>query len=198
MSENALTAQQNIPLSPEPKRASHLPQLNIQKNSESQNPLIQSAKNLFQHPLVTEQQKNQPTKRQTLPFKIFRKPKLPPSKLLNPYLINLCKKAVVREKKELPHYKEILQKINHEFGIEENKNEGDLIEELLRNEELNIKTRKRVFGRPSQIGGRNSKGFLNLNTDIFKSENSSRHRRVFSSDTNMTNNKSGISKDSTS
>lgn len=48
--------------------------------------------------------------------------KKPPSELKNPLLINQCKKAIARERKELPNYKEIIEKINTEFGIEDNKN----------------------------------------------------------------------------
>ena len=40
----------------------------------------------------------------------------------DPYLINVCKNAIVNCKDELPNYKEILKKINIEFGIEEGNN----------------------------------------------------------------------------
>ena len=42
--------------------------------------------------------------------------------LYDPYLIRVCKKAIIFEKKELPNYKEIIQKVNTEFGIEDQKN----------------------------------------------------------------------------
>ena len=42
-------------------------------------------------------------------------------KIYNPYLISACKHAIIREKKELPNYKEIIRNINTEFGIEEEK-----------------------------------------------------------------------------
>ncbi len=38
-------------------------------------------------------------------------------KLYDPYLIQTCKNAIIREKKELPNYKEIIQNINTEYGI---------------------------------------------------------------------------------
>ena len=40
-------------------------------------------------------------------------------KIYDPYLISVCKKAIIREKKQLPNYKEIIRNINTEFGIEE-------------------------------------------------------------------------------
>ena len=43
----------------------------------------------------------------------------------DPYLINICKNAIVNIKDELPNYKEIIKKINTEFGIDE---ENNLIE----------------------------------------------------------------------
>jgi hypothetical protein len=47
--------------------------------------------------------------------------------LYDPYLIQACKNAIIREKNELPNYKEIIQKINTEYGIEEQKiNENDI------------------------------------------------------------------------
>ena len=49
-------------------------------------------------------------------------------KIYDPYLINACKHAIIREKRELPNYKEIIQNINTEFGIEESeKNNFDRI-----------------------------------------------------------------------
>ena len=43
----------------------------------------------------------------------------------DPYLINICKNAIIKVKDELPNYKEIIKKINTEFGIEEG---NDLVE----------------------------------------------------------------------
>ena len=40
----------------------------------------------------------------------------------DPYLINVCKNAIINCKDELPNYKEIIKKINTEFGIEEGNN----------------------------------------------------------------------------
>ena len=40
----------------------------------------------------------------------------------DPYLINVCKNAIINCKDELPNYKDILKKINNEFGIEEGNN----------------------------------------------------------------------------
>ena len=37
--------------------------------------------------------------------------------LYDPYLIQVCKSAIFREKKNLPNYKDIIQKINREYGI---------------------------------------------------------------------------------
>ena len=37
----------------------------------------------------------------------------------DPYLINICKNAIINVKDELPNYIEIIKKINTEFGIEE-------------------------------------------------------------------------------
>ena len=47
--------------------------------------------------------------------------------LYDPYLIQVCKNAIIREKRELPNYKEIIQKVNTEYGIEEEKiNDNDI------------------------------------------------------------------------
>lgn len=47
--------------------------------------------------------------------------------LYDPYLLQVCKSAIYREKKELPNYKEIIQRVNTEFGIENEKyNEIDI------------------------------------------------------------------------
>lgn len=40
----------------------------------------------------------------------------------DPYLINVCKNAIVNVKEQLPNYKEVINKINKEFGIEEDIN----------------------------------------------------------------------------
>ena len=40
----------------------------------------------------------------------------------DPYLINICKNAIINVKDELPNYIEIIKKINIEFGIEEGNN----------------------------------------------------------------------------
>lgn len=58
--------------------------------------------------------------------------------LYDPYLIQVCKNAIIREKKELPNYKEIIQKVNTEYGIEEEKiNDKDIfnnnISEIINN-----------------------------------------------------------------
>ena len=37
----------------------------------------------------------------------------------DPYLIKVCKKAIINVKKQLPNYKDVIKKINSEFGIEE-------------------------------------------------------------------------------
>ena len=40
-------------------------------------------------------------------------------KIYDPYLISVCKHAIIKEKRQLPNYREILRNINTEFGIEE-------------------------------------------------------------------------------
>ena len=40
-------------------------------------------------------------------------------KVYDPYLISVCKNAIIRERKNLPNYKEVIRNINTEFGIEE-------------------------------------------------------------------------------
>ena len=37
----------------------------------------------------------------------------------DPYLIKVCKKAIVNSRKQLPNYKDIIRKINTKFGIED-------------------------------------------------------------------------------
>ena len=36
----------------------------------------------------------------------------------DPYLIKVCKKAIINRKDQLPNYKEVIKKINTQFGIE--------------------------------------------------------------------------------
>ena len=36
----------------------------------------------------------------------------------DPYLIKVCKKAIVNSRKQLPNYRDVIRKINNEFGIE--------------------------------------------------------------------------------
>ena len=45
----------------------------------------------------------------------------------DPYLINVCKNAIVNVKEQLPNYKEVINKINKEFGIEEDINSIGII-----------------------------------------------------------------------
>ena len=45
-------------------------------------------------------------------------------KKYNPYLISACKRAIIKEKRQLPNYKEIITSINTEFGIEENEKQN--------------------------------------------------------------------------
>ena len=40
-------------------------------------------------------------------------------KIYDPYLISVCKHAIIRERKNLPDYKQVIRNINTEFGIEE-------------------------------------------------------------------------------
>ena len=49
----------------------------------------------------------------------------------DPYLINICKNAIINVKDELPNYKEIIKKINTEFGIEEGNNLIELNSEYI-------------------------------------------------------------------
>jgi hypothetical protein len=44
--------------------------------------------------------------------------------IYDPYLISVCKHAIIREKKELPNYREVIRNINTEFGIEESEKEN--------------------------------------------------------------------------
>ena len=41
--------------------------------------------------------------------------------LYDPYLIKVCKNALIREKNELPNFKDIIHQVNTEFGIEDEK-----------------------------------------------------------------------------
>ena len=40
----------------------------------------------------------------------------------DPYLIKVCKNAIVNSRKQLPNYKDVIRKINAEFGIENDHN----------------------------------------------------------------------------
>ena len=77
--------------------------------------------------------------------------------LYDPYLIQVCKSAIYREKKELPNYKDIIKRVNTEFGIEnENYNDIDLyykklIEQKNKNLENYIKSIKPVKRVPRKF-----------------------------------------------
>ena len=45
-------------------------------------------------------------------------------KLYDPYLISVCKHAIIKEKRQLPNYREIIRNINTEFGIEESEKDN--------------------------------------------------------------------------
>ena len=49
----------------------------------------------------------------------------------DPYLINICKNAIINTKDELPNDKEIIKKINTEFGIEEGNNIIELSTDII-------------------------------------------------------------------
>lgn len=66
----------------------------------------------------------------------------------DPYLIDVCKKAIINVKDELPNYQEIISKINQEFGIEEEKEEKM---ELLITEPVPKYNRKNGFNDTNKI-----------------------------------------------
>ena len=77
--------------------------------------------------------------------------------LYDPYLIQVCKSAIYREKNNLPNYKDIIQRVNTEFGIENEKyNEIDLyynklIDKTNKNLENYIKSIKNIKRVPRKF-----------------------------------------------
>lgn len=170
-------------------------------------PINKSAKNLLQNngnrilnfPINLDESNIQQKRilRKTLPFKIANNPKLPPSQLKNPYLVNLCKDAIVKEKKNLPNYMDILKKINDEFGIEEkncenifNKRKNFMNKNILKNipklhmGKISMTTKNLINGNSNYAS---NCFLLNSEEDNNSQISTNTHRKVFSVD-NFNNN----------
>lgn len=97
--------------------------------------------------------------------------KMPGCTPYDPYLIDVCKKAIINVKSELPNYQEIIKKINDEFGIEdEDEKKNDLLIT-----EPGILTSYKKFG--------------NINFHHFNKENNTIQNQEFFNKTNSNFNK---------
>ena len=80
--------------------------------------------------------------------------------LYDPYLIQVCKNAIIKEKSELPNFKEIIHKVNTEYGIE-----GEKIDENENNFYDN-------FMKKSNIINKNISSFNNSSANLKEINNS--------------------------
>ena len=85
----------------------------------------------------------------------------------DPYLINICKNAIINVKDELPNYKEIIKKINTEFGIEEGNNVIELNSDYIGFNTLNS---FKSFSKTRTNFSRD-KNFINTQINTFSSFN---------------------------
>ena len=97
----------------------------------------------------------------------------------DPYLINICKNAIYNVKDELPNYKEIIQKINTEFGIEEGNNMLELNPDSLAFNTFNTfgsfksfsKTRTNFTKDKNFVGNVENNTFTSTNKESEKADN---------------------------
>ena len=92
-------------------------------NFENNNILKNAGKELLESTKVTtgnDQKKDDPTSGSIINLK-HKGIKKKGHKLYDPYLIQVCKNAIIRERNEISNYKDIIFKINTEYGIEEEK-----------------------------------------------------------------------------
>ena len=85
----------------------------------------------------------------------------------DPYLINICKNAIINVKDELPNYKEIIKKINTEFGIEEGNNVIELKSDYIG---INTLNSFKSFSKTRTNFSRD-KNFVNTQINTFSSFN---------------------------
>ena len=96
----------------------------------------------------------------------------------DPYLINICKNAIYNVKDELPNYKEIINKINTEFGIEEGNNIVELNSDTIafntlntfNSNKTNSKTRTNFTHDKNFVGNIENKTFSTLNKESEKTD----------------------------
>ena len=101
----------------------------------------------------------------------------------DPYLINICKNSLYNLKDELPNYKEIISKINTEFGIEEGNNIIELNSDTIPFNTLNTfnsfksysKTRTNFTHEKNFAGNIENNTFSSLNKE---SENADTKRDI--------------------
>ena len=112
------------------KSKKKISQLEIEGNNSSKGAILRNAgKELFdsnRYFATEENSQNFPHSQSIINLK-HKGIKRKGHSLYDPYLIQVCKNAIIKEKKELPNYKEIIKKINTEYGIEDEKfNDNDL------------------------------------------------------------------------
>ena len=125
---NNISKAYSIPLKSN-KSKSNISPIEIENNNSSPRIILRNAgKELFQEKyLTTEDNRNNFCSSQSVINLRHKGIKRKGHSLYDPYLIQVCKNAIIKEKKELPNYKEIITKINTEYGIENEKfNDNDL------------------------------------------------------------------------
>ena len=96
----------------------------------------------------------------------------------DPYLINICKNAIINVKDELPNYKEIIKKINTEFGIEEGNNIIELNTDYIG---FNIFNSFKSFSKTRTNFSRD-KNFINTQINTFSSMNREKENKEIKKD----------------
>ena len=116
----------------------------------------------------------------------------------NPYLIDACKQAIIHIKKDLPNYQEVINKINNEFGIEDNIKPGQEFNGYFTSRSFSNKNNKTVLPKIQSLTSTNNSlakfSKTNLKTDInddsihIKDNNISNNKnKKISFDTRMNN-----------
>ena len=96
----------------------------------------------------------------------------------DPYLINICKNAIINVKDELPNYKEIIKKINTEFGIEEGNNIIELNTDYIG---FNTFNSFKSFSKTRTNFSRD-KNFVNTQINTFSSMNKEKENKEIKTD----------------
>lgn len=155
-SSNAISKVYSIPL--KNNSNSNISPIDIENSNSSARIILRNAgKELLQEKyLTTEEKSNNCLSSQSIINLKHKGIKRKGHSLYDPYLIKVCKNAIINEKKELPNYKEIITKINTEYGIEDEKfNENNLYKKKDFNNSNNFQNDISSFN--------NSNNILNVN-----------------------------------